>query len=66
VVKAWIDGGTSDPEGSITAERSEHDGMIEIVTSHRRLLITREGIQGLIARLSDMDSQLASRYESVR
>lgn len=65
-IRAWIDSGPSTPDGTITAELSEHDGMIAIEVSHKHLLINRAGIQHLIAQLSTLDDHLSSRHEQVR
>lgn len=62
-VQAWIDGGSSDPEATVSLNRSEHEGLYELVIAIRpankvqtrgpmaRLLLDVDSLHALLATL---------------
>lgn len=38
-VRAWIDGGSSDPEVTVSLNRSEHEGMYELVVRRGEVVL---------------------------
>lgn len=56
-VQAWIDGGSSDPEATVSLNRSEHEGLYELVIERPGcviadgILLDADSLHALLATL---------------